>query len=63
VVRQVVFNDVLIVGQLAQDSQSFANIRLHNIDPSCDWLLIKWRCIGMKGLPGVQLQNYSDNSS
>jgi hypothetical protein len=27
------------------------------------WLLIKRHCIGMKGLPGVQLQNYSDNIS
>jgi hypothetical protein len=56
-VRQVVFTDVLIVGQLDADSQSFAPIGLHKIDTSCNWLLIKRHCIGMIGLPGVQLQN------
>jgi hypothetical protein len=30
---------------------------LHKIDAASDWLLRKWVCIGMKGLPGVQLQN------
>jgi hypothetical protein len=49
-VRQVVFTDVLIVGRLDVDGQSFAPIGLHQIDAASDWLL-------MKGLPGVQLQN------
>jgi hypothetical protein len=48
-VRQVVFTDV--------DGQSFAPIGLRKIDASSDWLLIKCHYIGMKGLPGVQLQN------
>jgi hypothetical protein len=56
-VRQVVFTDVLIVGRLDVDGQSFAPIGLHKIDAVSDWLLIKRHCIGMKGLPGVQLQN------
>jgi hypothetical protein len=56
-VCQVVFTDVLIVGRLDVDSQSFAPIGLHKIDASSDWLLIKHHWIGMKGLPGVQLQN------
>ncbi len=55
-VRQVVFTDVPIVGWLDVDGQSFAPIGLHKIDASSDWL-IKRHCIGMKGLPGVQLQN------
>jgi hypothetical protein len=45
VVCQVVFTDVLIVGRLDVDCQSFAPIGLHNIDAASDWLL-------MKGLPG-----------
>jgi hypothetical protein len=60
VVRQVVFTDVLIVGRLDVDGQSFGSIGLHKsdkIDSSSDWLLIKRHCIGIKGLPGVQLQN------
>ncbi len=56
-VRQVVFTDVLIVGRLDVGGQSFAVIGLHKIDASSDWLLIERYCIGMKGLPGVQLQN------
>ncbi len=56
-VRQVVFTDVLIVGQLDVDGQSFAPTGLHKTEAASDWLLIKWLCIGMKGLPGVQLQN------
>jgi hypothetical protein len=56
-VRQVVFTDVLIVGRLDVDGQSFAPIDLHKIDASSDSLFIKRHCIGMKGLPGVQLQN------
>ncbi len=39
-VRQVVFTDVLIVGRLDVDGQSFAPIGLHKIDASSDWLLI-----------------------
>jgi hypothetical protein len=56
-VRQVVLTDVLIVGRLDVDGQSFAPIGLHKIDAASDWLLIKRHCIGMKGLPAVQLQN------
>ncbi len=56
-VRQAVFTDVLIVGRLDVHSQSFAPIGLHKIDAASDWLLRNRVCIGMKGLPGVQLQN------
>ncbi len=55
--RQVVFTDVLIVGRLDVDGQSFAPISLHKIDASSYWLLIKQHCIDMTGLPAVQLQN------
>ncbi len=55
--RQVVFTDVLIVGRLDVDGQSFVPIGLHKTNAASDWLLIKHHCIGMKGLPGVQLQN------
>ncbi len=48
----MVFTDVLIVGRLDVHSQSFAPIGLHKIDAASDWLLIKWVCIGMKGLRG-----------
>ncbi len=54
-VRQVVFTDVLIVGQFDVHGQSFAPIGGHKIDPSSDWLLIKQHSKGMKGLPGVLL--------
>jgi hypothetical protein len=43
-VRQMVFTDVLIVGRLDVDDQSFAPIGLHKIDASSDWLLIKRYC-------------------
>jgi hypothetical protein len=56
-VRQVVFTDVLIVCQLDVDGQSFALIGLHKIDAASGLLLKKGHCIGMKGLPGVMLQN------
>ena len=56
-VRQVVFTDVLIVGRLDVDDQSFAPIGLHKIEAASDWLLLKQHCNGMKGLPGVQIQN------
>jgi hypothetical protein len=56
-VCQVVFTDVLIVGGLDVGGQSFVLIGLHKTDTASDWLLIKWHCIGMKCLPGVQLQN------
>jgi hypothetical protein len=59
-VRQVVFTDVLIVGRLEVDGQSFVPIGLHKIDASCDWLLIKRHCIGMKGLPGVPVLRIRD---
>jgi hypothetical protein len=55
--RQVVFTDVLIVGRFDVHGQSFAPIGLHKIDAGSDWLLIKQVCIGMTGVPGVQLQN------
>ena len=55
-VRQVVFTDVLIVGRLDVDGQSFAPIGLHKIDAASDWLLIKQPSNGMKGLPEVQVQ-------
>jgi hypothetical protein len=51
--RQVVFTDVLIVGRLDVDGQSFEPIGLNKIDAASDWLLIKWHCIDMKGLLGV----------
>ncbi len=40
-VRQVVFTDVLFVGRLDVDGQSFAPIGLHKTDAASDWLLIK----------------------
>ncbi len=55
-VHQVVFTDVLIVGRLDVDGQSFAPIGLHKIDAASDWLLIKRHCIGTKGLLEVQVQ-------
>jgi hypothetical protein len=55
-VSQVVFTDVLIVGRLDVDGQSFAPFGLYKIDPASDWLLIKWLSISMKGLPEVQVQ-------
>ncbi len=59
---QVVFADVLIIGRLDVDGQSFAP-GLQKTDADSDWLLKKGHCISMKGLPGVQLQNKSENSS
>ncbi len=56
-VRQVVITDVPIVGRLDVDDQSCAPIGLHKIDAASDWLLIKRLSIGMKGLPGVQVQS------
>jgi hypothetical protein len=56
-VHQVVFTDVLIVGRLDVDGQSFAPIGIHKIDPSSDWLLRKRHSNGMEGLLGVQIQN------
>jgi hypothetical protein len=58
---KVVSTDVLIVGRLDVDGQSFAPIGLHKIDAASDWLLTKRLYIGMKGLPGVQIQNQSDS--
>ncbi len=40
-VHQVVFTDVLIVGGLDVDGQSFAPIGLHKANPASDCLLIK----------------------
>ncbi len=53
-VRQVVFTDLLIVGRLDVDGQSFVPIGLHKTDAASDWLLIKRHCTDRKGLPGVQ---------
>ncbi len=53
-VRQVVFTDVLIVGRLDVDGQSFAPIGLHKTDAASDWLFIKRHYTERKGLPGVQ---------
>ncbi len=39
--HQVVYTDVLIVGRLDVDGQSFAPIGLHQTDAASDWLLIK----------------------
>jgi hypothetical protein len=39
-VRQEVFADVLIVGRLDIDGQSFAPTGLHKPDGASDWLLI-----------------------
>ncbi len=50
----MVFTDVLIVGRLDVDAQSFATIGLHKTDATSDWLLIKHHYIGTKGLPGIQ---------
>jgi hypothetical protein len=55
-VRQVVFTDVLIVGRLDVDGQSFVPIGLQKIDAASDWLLIKRHSNGMEGLPEVQVQ-------
>ncbi len=55
--RKVVFTNALIVDRLGVDGQSIAPIGLHKTDTASDWLPIKWRCIGTKGLPGVQLKN------
>jgi hypothetical protein len=55
--RQVEFTNVLIVGRLDVDGQSFACMGLHKTDAASDWFLIKRYCIGRKGLPEVQLQN------
>ncbi len=49
--HQGVFTDVLIVGRLDVDGQSFAPIGLHKTDAATDWLLIKRHCMDMKGLP------------
>ncbi len=50
--RQVVFTDMLIVGRLDVDGQSFAPIGLHKTDAATDWLLIKRHCIGCINSPG-----------
>ncbi len=61
-VRQVVFTAVIItirhrVAVLPDIGQSFAPIGLHKTDAASDWLLKKQHYLGMKGLPGVQVQN------
>jgi hypothetical protein len=56
-VRKVVFTDVLIVGRLDVDGQSFAPIGLQKIDAAADWLLIKRHCIGTKGLWKFRYKN------
>jgi hypothetical protein len=57
VVRQGVFTDVLVVGQLDVDGRSLADVGLHKTEAASDWLLINRHSIGMKGLSGVPLQN------
>ena len=37
----MVFTDVLIIGRLDVDGQSFAPIGLHKTDSASDWLLIE----------------------
>jgi hypothetical protein len=59
----MVYADVLIVGRLDVDGQSFDPIGLHKMDAASDWLFIKHHCIGTKGLPGAQSQKKSDNIS
>ncbi len=49
----LIITDVLIVGRLDVDGQSFAPIGLLKTDAASDWLLLKRHCIGTKGLPGV----------
>jgi hypothetical protein len=56
-VRQVVFADVLIVGRLDVEGQSFAPIGVHKIDPSSDWLLIKQHSNGMEGFREFRYKN------
>ena len=56
-VRQVVFTDVLIVGRLDEDGQSFAPIGLHKIDAACDWLHIKRHCIVTKACRKFRYKN------
>ncbi len=58
--RQVVFNDVLIVGRFDVDGQSFAPIGLHKTDAASDWLLIKRHCTGMEGLPGGSSEKFKN---
>jgi hypothetical protein len=41
-VHQAVFTDVLIVGHLDVDGQSFSPIGLHKTDAASDWLLRKY---------------------
>jgi hypothetical protein len=48
-VHQVVFTDVLIVGGLDVDGQSFAPIGLHKANAASDWLLIKRHYIRLAG--------------
>ncbi len=57
-VRKVVSSDVLIVGRLDVDGQSFGPVGLHKIDAASDWLLTKRLCIGMKGLAGSSDTKY-----
>jgi hypothetical protein len=59
-VCQVVLINVLIVGRLDVDGQSFAPIGLHNTDAASDRLLIKHYYNNRKGLPGIQLENNSN---
>ncbi len=50
--RQVVFTDVLIVGRLDVDGQSFAPIGLHKTDAASDWLVIKRTALIRKACRG-----------
>jgi hypothetical protein len=54
--HQVVFTNVLIVGVLMWTVRALLLLTYTKQTLPPDWLLIKRHCIGMKGLPGVQLQ-------
>ncbi len=62
-VRQVVFTDVLIVGRLDEDGQSFAPIGLHKTDASSDThkMSLHWyeRLAGSSGTKLIGQQHLS----
>ncbi len=66
-VHQVVFTDVQItirqrvaVLSVLGYWSELCSYGLHKTATASDWLLIKWHYLGKKGLPEVQVQNYSD---
>ncbi len=56
-VHQVVFTDVLIVGRLDVDGQSFVPIGLHKIDAASDWLLINGAALVRKACRKFRYKN------